>query len=54
MNLTIANKIKLCFEVLTAKSGHKHAAQEKQLSTFQRGYAAGMRDEKLNNKEKAK
>ena len=54
MNLTIANKIKLCFEILTAKSGHKHHAQEKQLSTIQRGYAAGMRDEKLNNKEKAK
>ena len=54
MNLTMINKIKLCFEILTAKSGHKHHAQEKQLSTFQHGYAAGMRDEKLNNKEKAK
>ena len=54
MNLTMVNKIKLCLEILTAKSGHKHKAQEKQLSTFQRGYAAGMRDEKLNNKEKAK
>ena len=54
MKLTFLNRLRLCFEILTAKSGHKHAAQEKQLSTFQRGYAAGMRDEKLNNKEKAK
>jgi hypothetical protein len=48
------NRIKLCFEILTAKSGHKHHAQEKMLSTFQRGYAAGVNDERLNNKEKAK
>ena len=50
MNLTIVNKIKLCFEILTAKSGHKHQAQEKMLSTFQRGYAAGVNDERLSNK----
>ena len=54
MNLTMVNKIKLCLEILTAKSGHKHKAQEKQLSTFQRGYAAGVNDERLSNKEKAK
>lgn len=52
MNLTIINKIKLCFEILTAKSGHKHTAQEKMLSTFQRGYVAGVNDEKLNQKDK--
>ena len=50
MNLTMVNKIKLCLEILTAKSGHKHKAQEKILSTFQRGYAAGVNDERLNNK----
>ena len=54
MNLTMVNKIKLCFEILTAKSGHKHPAQEKQLSTFKRGYSDGINDEKLSNKEKAK
>lgn len=51
MNLTMVNKIKLCLEILTAKSGHKHKAQEKMLSTFQRGYAAGVNDERLSNKE---
>ena len=50
MNLTMINKIKLCLEILTAKSGHKHQAQEKMLSTFQRGYAAGVNDERLSNK----
>ena len=50
MNLTMINKIKLCLEILTAKSGHKHKAQEKMLSTFQRGYVAGVNDERLNNK----
>ena len=50
MNLTMINKIKLCFEILTAKSGHKHKAQEKMLSTFQHGYAAGVNDERLGNK----
>ena len=50
MNLTMVNKIKLCFEILTAKSGHKHPAQEKQLSTFIRGYEAGLKDGKLNKK----
>ena len=46
----MVNKIKLCLEILTAKSGHKHPAQEKQLSTFQRGYTAGVNDERLSNK----
>ena len=50
MNLTMVNKIKLCLEILLAKSGHKHKAQEKMLSTFQRGYVAGVNDERLNNK----
>ena len=50
MNLTMVNKIKLCLEILTAKSRHKHKAQEKMLSTFQRGYVAGVNDERLSNK----
>lgn len=45
MKLTIRNRIKLCFEILTIRSGHAHTAQEKQLSTFLRGYRAGMKDE---------
>ena len=50
----MVNKIKLCFEILTAKSGHKHPAQEKQLSTFKRGYSAGNKKKKLSNKGQAK
>lgn len=44
MKLTIKNRLKLCWEILTAKSGHAHCAQEKMLSTFIRGYEAGVRD----------
>ena len=44
MKLTLINRLKLCFEILTIRSGHKHTAQEKQLSTFQRGYKAGRID----------
>ena len=47
MKLTIINRLRLCWEILTIKSGHAHTAQEKQLSTFQRGYAAGLLDSKL-------
>ena len=47
VKLTIINRLKLCWEILTARSGHSHSAQEKQLSTFQRGYGAGMRDMKF-------
>lgn len=46
VKLTIINRIKLCWEILTVRSGHSHSAQEKQLSTFQRGYGAGMKDAK--------
>lgn len=45
--LTVINRLKLCWEILTVRSGHSHPAQEKQLSTFQRGYCAGMRDMKF-------
>ena len=47
MKLTIINRLKICFEVLTIRSGHKHTAQEKILSTFMRGYVAGVLDTKL-------
>jgi len=49
MKLTIKNRLKICWEVLTIRSGHKHSAQEKILSTFQRGYDAGRLDAKLND-----
>lgn len=48
MKLTIRNRIKIAWEALTSRSGHPHPSQEKQLSTFQRGYAAGMKDAKLS------
>lgn len=51
MKLTILNRLKLCFEILTIKSGHKHSAMEKQLSTFKRGYDAGIKDERLSAKD---
>jgi hypothetical protein len=47
MKLTIRNRLKLCWEILTIRSGHAHTAQEKILSTFERGYEAGRLDEKL-------
>jgi hypothetical protein len=47
MKLTFANRIKIAFEVLTTTSGHSHPSDEKQLSTFQRGYYAGMQDARL-------
>jgi len=48
MKLTIRNRIKIAWEALTSRSGHAHPSQEKQLSTFQRGYDAGMKDAKLS------
>ena len=44
MQLTIKHRLRLCWEVLTIRSGHAHAAQEKQLSIFMRGYMAGAKD----------
>jgi len=44
MKLTLLNRLRICFEVLTIRSGHKHHSQEKQLTTFQNGYAAGYAD----------
>ena len=50
MKLTIVNRLKLCFEILTIKSKHAHTVQEKQLSIFQHGYQAGITDQKLEDK----
>lgn len=49
LKLTILNRLKICFEVLTIRSGHKHTAQEKNLSTFQSGYHAGLKDGRCEN-----
>lgn len=51
MKLTLINRLKICWEVLTIRSGHGHAAQEKILSTFQRGYSAGFEDGKRHGQE---
>ena len=48
MKLTLRNRLNICFEVMTKRSGHKHTAQEKTLSTFERGYQAGGQDEIYN------
>jgi len=47
MRLTFVNRLQLCWEILTIRSRHKHPLQEKALSTFQRGYSAGMKDARL-------
>jgi hypothetical protein len=44
MKLTLIVRLMLCWEILTVRSGHKHTAQEKILSTFQCGYDAGFYD----------
>lgn len=48
MKLTIANRLRLCWEILTIRSNHRHSANEKQLSTFMRGYGAGYMDGTLS------
>lgn len=49
MKLTIIHRFKLCYEILMTRSNHPHLAEEKQLSVFQRGYHAGLRDRQLEN-----
>lgn len=49
MKLTILNRLKICLEVLTVRSGHPHTAREKDLSTFRKGYKAGWYDAFKNN-----
>jgi hypothetical protein len=51
MRLTFTAKMKLCWEIMTITSGHAHTALDKQLSTFQRGYAAGVNDARLMARE---
>ena len=51
MLLTPAYRLKLCFEVLTLGAGRLQTPQEKELSTFQRGYEAGRRDASLEHIE---
>ena len=51
MILTLKNRIKLCWEILTIRSGHRHPAHEKQLPTFLRGYQAGRKDEQRSKND---
>jgi len=51
MQLTLINRLKICFEVLTIRSGHKHPASEKQLSTFLHGYSYGFDDGEIYERE---
>lgn len=44
LKLTFLVRLKLCWEILTVNSGHGHPATEKNLSTFQKGYDAGLYD----------
>ena len=48
MKLTLWTKLKLCLEILIASSGNIQTAQEKQLSTFQRGNAKGLLEGRLD------
>lgn len=50
MKLTFKKRMAICVEVLFARSGHAHTAQEKQLSTFMNGHRAGMKDQELEFK----
>jgi hypothetical protein len=52
LKLTFFVRMKLCWEILTVRSGHKHSAFEKNLSTFERGYMAGLYDGAVGNLEK--
>lgn len=54
MKLTFKNRLKLCWEILTIKSGHEHSAFEKNLSSFQNGYRAGMSDKQYSVNENIK
>ena len=45
MKLTLKRRLTICIEVLFARSGHAHTAQEKGLPLFIRGYEAGRKDE---------
>ena len=49
--LNLWNRVKLIYEIITIRSGHRHPTQLKKLSTFLKGYEAGMKDEKYNTKD---
>jgi len=49
MQLTLGNRLKLCWEILTKHSGHKHSTFTKDFALFKEGYSAGLNDKKLNN-----
>ena len=51
LKLTFLVRLKLCWEILTVKSGHGHSATEKNLSTFQKGYDVGLYDRALEQAE---
>jgi len=51
MKLTLKNKLKLCFEILFMSNKFGYPAEEKRLSTFQKGYYAGIKDERLSAKD---
>jgi len=42
--LTLKLRLKLCWQIITYRSGHKHRAQVKGLPLFEAGYAAGFFD----------
>lgn len=42
--LTLKLRLKLCWQILTYTSGHKHQTQVKGLPLFEAGYAAGFID----------
>lgn len=54
MTLNIWLKFKLCWEIITLRSGHNHPPQLKQLSTFEIGYKAGFIDATHEMTEKSK
>ena len=47
MRLTIAMRIRYAWNVLTYRESHGHSAQVKGLELFMDGYAAGLKDGKL-------
>ena len=48
MRLTLKYRLKLCFEILTYRSGHAHHADDKGFSLFMNGYNAGFKDGSYN------
>lgn len=53
VKLTLRHRLKLCWEILTTRSGHAHSAYEKDLPIFMRGYGAGRKDMMLDMRRTA-